>query len=72
MQEMQEKINFYDVIKDYNVIGIITGHYHKSYINKWKGINVYNGSGNGMILLGLNTQGEIVFNNILNNATYLS
>lgn len=32
---------YYDVLKDYNVIGILHGHAHKPEIYQWKGIDIY-------------------------------
>jgi cytolysin (calcineurin-like family phosphatase) len=38
-EDEQEK--FYDVIKDYNIAAIFTGHNHATGYLKWKGIDVY-------------------------------
>lgn len=37
-----EREAFYDVIKNYNIIGIFWGHSHASNITKWRDIDVYN------------------------------
>lgn len=37
----EERTNYYNIIKDYNVIGIIHGHAHKPEIYKWNGIDIY-------------------------------
>lgn len=37
----EEKEDFYEVIRDYNVLAIFTGHCHSSYFTKWKNIPVF-------------------------------
>jgi predicted phosphodiesterase len=37
----EERTNYYNIIKDYNVIGIIHGHAHKPEIYQWNGIDIY-------------------------------
>lgn len=40
--DTNEKERFYRVIKDFNVIAIITGHTHRTQIYTWKGLNIFN------------------------------
>ena len=42
-----EKDEFYDVIKNHNVIGIINGHKHGTFTDKWKNITVVGVGGYG-------------------------
>jgi len=35
------RTNYYTLIKDYNVIGILQGHAHDSFFMKWNGIDIY-------------------------------
>ncbi|MEI7899455.1 MAG: LamG-like jellyroll fold domain-containing protein [bacterium] len=43
----EERDAFYEVIKDYNVIGVLYGHTHAAANFKWRGIDIYNcASGN--------------------------
>jgi len=40
-----EKELTYNVIKNYNVIGIFTGHFHSSYRSDWHGIPIFSTGG---------------------------
>lgn len=35
------RTNYFDLIKSYNVIGILHGHAHKPFIYQWNGIDIY-------------------------------
>jgi cytolysin (calcineurin-like family phosphatase) len=37
----ERRTQYYDLIKDQNVIGILHGHAHEPYIYLWKGIDIY-------------------------------
>jgi len=47
--EQKEKDAFYKVIKDYNIIAIINGHYHVTYEKEWRGFRIFNGGGSQMV-----------------------
>ena len=51
-----EKMQFYDVIKGFNILAIINGHIHTSYEKTWKGFTVLNGAGSK--LLRMNMKGD--------------
>ena len=40
-----KKVLIYGLIKDYNIIGIFTGHFHDSYRSDWHGIPIFNTGG---------------------------
>lgn len=39
-----EKLAFYDIIKNYNVLTIVNGHWHTSCITDWNGIRIIHGA----------------------------
>ena len=40
----KEKEQFYETIKDYNIVAILVGHAHRSSNMEWRGINVISGA----------------------------
>ena len=49
----EEKENFYQVIKDYNILAIINGHIHLSYKKEWKGFTMLNGGGSRLVRMNM-------------------
>jgi hypothetical protein len=49
-----EKIAFKESIASYNVLAIINGHCHQTYIKEWLGYKMLNGSGGELLLLEMN------------------
>ena len=49
----EEKENFYQVIKDSNILAIINGHIHLSYKKKWRGFTMLNGGGSRLVRMNM-------------------
>lgn len=50
----EDKDNFYELIKDYdNILCIINGHFHSSYIKEWRGFKILNGAGTSMLMINM-------------------
>jgi len=58
-----EKENFYNTIKNHNILLIVDGHWHQSGKNEWKGIPEVRGAGSKVALVK-------VINNTINNITF--
>jgi len=61
-----EKQEFYNVIKDHNISGIMHGHIHTTSVKKWNGIPVFNGSSPNTPLLIKFEDDKIVDTDTLN------
>ena len=60
-----DKELFYNTIKNNNILAIMHGHLHITSISSWKGIPVLNGSGNGIILICLNSENKVIETKII-------
>ena len=49
----KEKEQFYQVIKDYNILAIINGHIHSTYEKKWKDFTMLNAGGSKLIRMNM-------------------
>ncbi len=49
----KEKEQFYQVIKDYNILAIINGHIHATYEKKWKNFTMLNAGGSKLIRMNM-------------------
>ena len=49
----KEKEQFYQVIKDYNILAIINGHLHSSYRKIWKGFTMLNAGGKKLLRMNM-------------------